>query len=699
MVKYFYILFLTVCALSFELAAQKPQSSMLKCVEAGVYDISGMEEYAKKIGDNKLHRFAVLINGLKDEDSLSTSEKFLKAEAYAAKFKDETDKNILLSTVYIRWGNFFKERGCYAAAQEKFNAGLNFVINAVNKKHECMVFLACAESVVASFEILVKNFPKARLLCEEAESIFSDERYSSLNTCIEGKATILNSHGIVCAEIPQYLSAKKKYTEALELYNMLETRTSKCYDYEKATVYNNLGVLFDNAGSLEEALLNYTLAEKLLERYSKSNQSVMTVYAKLLTDKGNLFRKLSLPDSAAVCLEKALKIFSEKNSFTDGERVQLSTLYNNLAVLNRSEKNYEKADEFYTESYKIRKELAQKSDSYLGLWAEVLTDYGMFCVDNADIDLAVYYLEQAALTREKIVGTDPRDENKNALSESYDNLAYVCLFSGDTPGAKKNYELSGQMRRWILASDPGVYLDSYYNTLSNLASIYNKEENFEAAINILSTLRETLEQYSDTSTEDFYYKSAVTDYNLALTYDYAGKKSVAYAVMKEAYNEISKVSGRQSGKFLTETGEILLQLGNCAFDSGDFVSAELYYEKAVAIRTSLAKKNIISYASAASALNNLGLLYYALNKHEKADESFFKAQKLFETISEEDYDIEAATAYAKTAINIAECTSKNRDKNRELLQHAGEILKPFTENSSAGYYYEYLQKVLANLKK
>ena len=679
--------------------AQKPQSSVLKCAGAGVYDISKMEEYAKKNGDSKLHRFAVLMNSSFSEDSVSLAENLLKAEAAAAKFKNETDKKILSSMVYIRWGNFLKERGCYDLAREKFNTGLNFVINAVNRQPECMVFLASAESVVASFEILMKNFPKARLLCEEAESIYSDERFSHLNICIEGKASVLNSHGIVCAEIPQYLSAKKKYTESLCLYNLLEEKTSKRYDYEKATVYNNLGVLFDNAGSLEEALSNYTSAEKIFERLSKENPSVMTVYAKLFSDKGNIFRKLSYNDSAAVCFEKALEIFSRKTSFTDDEKVQLSTLYNNLAVLSRSEKNYARADEFYTESYKIRKELAQKSDSYLGLWAEVLTDYGMFCVDNADIDLAVYYLEQAALTREKIVSTDPKDENKNALAESYDNLAYVCLFSGDNSGAKRNYELSGETRRGILASDPGVYLDSYYNSLSNLASIYNKEDDFDSAVRVLSTLRETLEQYSDTSSEDFYYKSAVTDYNLALTYGYAGKKSVAYAVMKEAYNEISKISGGQSGKFLTETGEILLQLGNCAFDSGDFGSAELYYQKAVDIRLSLAEKNIVSYASAAGALNNLGLLYYALDKREKADGCFFKAQKLFETISEEDYDIEAATAYAKTAINIAECTEKNSVKNRELLKHAGEILKPFTENPSAGYYYGYLQKVLANLKK
>lgn len=672
---------------------------MLKCVETGVYNVSEIEDYAKKVNDSKLYRFAVLINSVSGEDSVAAIQTFLKAEACAEKFKNETDKNILLSAVYIRWGNFSKDRGCYAEAQEKFNKGLNFVINAVNKKHECMVFLALAESVVASFEVLMKNFPKARLLCEEAESIFSDERFSYLNICIEGKASVLNSHGIVSAEIPQYSVAKKKYAEAIELYTLLQEKSGKNYDYEKALVYNNLGVLFDNAGSLEEALSNYNSAEKILEKLFSGNQNVMTLYAKLLTDKGNLYRKLSLHDSATVCLEKALQIFNAKTSFTEDEKVQLSTLYNNLAVLNRTEKNYEQADEFYTLAYRIRKDLAMKSDGYLGLWADVLTNYGMFCVDNADIDLAVYYLEQAAFSREKIVSIDPSDENKNALAESYDNLAYVCMFSGDMSGAKRNYELSGETRGKILSSAPGEYLDSYYNTLSNLASIYNKEDNFDKAVLVLTTLLEALEQNSDTSSENYYYKSALTDYNLALTYGYAGKKTVAYTVMKKAYEEISKISGGQSGKYVTETGEILLQLGNCAFDSGDFPYAELTYKKAVDLRTSLAEKKIISYASAASALNNLGLLYYALEEREKADECFFKAQKLFETISEEDYDIEAATAFAKTAINIAECTLKNRSSNRELLKHAGEILKPFTENPSAGYYYGYLQKVLANLKK
>ena len=83
--------------------AQKPPSSVLKCAGAGVYDISKMEEYAKKNGDSKLHRFAVLMNSSFLEDSVSLAENLLKAEAAAAKFKNETDKKILSSMVYIRW--------------------------------------------------------------------------------------------------------------------------------------------------------------------------------------------------------------------------------------------------------------------------------------------------------------------------------------------------------------------------------------------------------------------------------------------------------------------------------------------------------------------------------------------------------------------------------------------------------------------
>lgn len=696
--KRFFLLFSAFLSLAVFSSAQKTRPSVLKCVESGIYDASEIEGYAEKSGDKKLYGFAVIIKSVKGQDLAADTSALLNALAYVRKFKNPVDRNVLLSAVYVLWGNVLKFQDDFAGAREKFRTGLGAVMDAVKISPECAVFLAGAEGTVAQFEILTKNFPMAQRLCMEAEEIYSKPEFSHLNICLEGRASVLNSYGIVCAEIPIYSEAKKKYCASLEAYKLLKEKTGKSYGWETALVFNNLGVLYDNAGSFDDALYNYKKAEEILKSISKKNSVLELQYAKLLADEGNLFRKFSFPDSALVYLEAALEIFGAETSLSESGKFQLSVLYNSLAALGRAEKNYGKADEFFTACCKLRKELAALSDAYLPFWAETLSEYGGFCVENVDIDLAVYYSSLAVEVRKKVSELSPTDENMRLLAEEYDNSAYIRILSGDSEGAVADCENSRRIRREILSSDHESGIDGYYNTLCNLSTLYNKEGKFVRALEVLSELEENLKRYSDTLGEDYNYKSALTAFNTALAFDALGRKAEAYSSVRNAYLKIAGVSGGEGEKYLVEEGDILIQLGNYAFDAGEFPAAEDYYKKAVVIRTELSGKGIISFAAVSGALNNLGLLYHGTNEPEKARECFLKAQKLFDAISEEDYDIEAATAFARTAVNSVECAGGGL-KNVRLLNKAEEVLRPFAQTPPADYYYGCIQKMLDSLKK
>lgn len=694
---------MSVCVFNVTLFGQESKSVILKGVFSGVCDFNELQRYTLKSSGKKLSEPLRLINQallLSDKQNYDSALSVLIGMTpLLEKIKNPIDKNSLLCAQEVLSGGCLFMRGEQLKAQERFNNALSIMMEQVKVSSDCAVLLARCEAYIARKEILMNNFPLADRLCKEALEVYSDSKFSSLNFALEGKASVLNSFGIVCAGIPHYSNAKKKYEEALEIYALLSKQNKKSYEFEKAVIFSNLGSLYDNVGSFDEALLNYNKAEIVFKNLSKFSNSVESSYAKLLTDKGNLFRKISLEDSAFACLNTALDIFVKKTSLSVADSIRLSILYDNLASLYIAQKNFRDADECYNCSYKIKKIFSQKSDTYLDIWADVLGNYGMFCVLTQDYDLAIYYLQEAVLARQKLEEKFNNSESKNDLAVSFDNLAYAYILNNDYSSAEINYEKSSALRLDILPFDTGVYLDSYYNTQCSLSGLYQTQNNYDKALDILDGLLETLKRFSDTLKVDYFYKTAVTYYNTALIYSLSGNIGTAVSVMEHSWQNMQKAIKSDSSGYFVEAGNILLKLGNLYADISDFDRSEEYYKKCIDIRQMLSQKGVIPYYETSAAYNNLALLYCKTLRKEKAKECFFKAQKLFELVLKDDYDITGAIALAQTLINEYECSGLDKVDGQRLVENALEILKPFLEFSQAEYFYNCLQKISSTLKK
>ena len=156
-------------------------------------------------------------------------------------------------------------------------------------------------------------------------------------------------------------------------------------------------------------------------------------------------------DTALVNMEQRLQTYRSKRKLTDEEKADYSTVCNNLAIHYRKNGRLDIAEQFYETAYRIRKELAEKSDRYRILWADILNNYGLYFLDINDKDLAIYYLSKALETR--LISGDSLDANSpaaNATADNYDNLAFALYKAHQMQEAADNYEKSRAIRRRLV---------------------------------------------------------------------------------------------------------------------------------------------------------------------------------------------------------------------------------------------------------
>lgn len=635
------------------------------------------------------------------------SEECLKsALELTSQYYSDIDSRITSAAIYLQWAGVLKMIGDYKEAREKLSLSMEQVTSIVSKNHCYDTDLAELEAFQAELEIDMKDFRKAESLCQEALSIYCDPKYENSPSIMASKASLLNTYGNLLSQTYHYTNAKKKYSEALETYQVLQRQTGKPFDKERGFVLNNMGSMFDNMGKFDEAMSSYKTAARSFEKAIATNKSILPTYSRTLTGIGNLYRRYDRADSAMKYLLLAHSLFDGKRSLTDPEKVELSTICNNLAILYKGKEDYDKAETYYSSCYSLRKILAEKDDIYQPLLADILNNYGLYYIDINELDLAVFYLEKALDIRKAQIPEGTSAE-VNVLADTYDNLAYAHLRNDDIDLAIDNYEMSRNIRRASAYANP-QYVYDYCTTLYNLATIYRNLQKNVDALNALQEIKEAYNDLVDNFSESNYAEIANIDNNIALTYSTLKNPMQAYQMMETVLMEYTALTNMSGEKYLPEVAESYNQLANFASDLGELVLAENYYKKSIEISSELAEKELISYHLSASALNNLGLLYYNQGNTKAATDCFRKARKLFETIPEKSYSIETILSLAMANINLVQCYifDKNSGKSniaydtcQELLSKTRDMLSPYLYNSSANYYYEYAQKLSDNLTK
>nr|MCR5456235.1 tetratricopeptide repeat protein [Bacteroidales bacterium] len=518
----------------------------------------------------------------------------------------QLDENIrlrYLASIYLQWATILKNKGEYGQAREKMHLSLQCASTLVDNDHTFHADLAEIESSQAALEIDMKDYMRAKAMCEDAYGIYSKCEFGDTDETLEGKADLLNTYGNLYSALGQYADASRKYNESLTAYSKLLESSNSKYSAQRAQVLGNIAVMYDDMGDFANALEHYKEAATQYKILAQTRPTYLSAYANIASGIGDLYRRQGNTDSALYYMEQGLQIYRDKAHLTDDEKADYSTICNNLAILHRQNDRLAIAEQFYETAYHIRKELMEKSERYLPLWADILNNYGLYFIDIKDNDLAIYYLNKALEIRLNQIATNP-----NILADNYDNLAYAFYMAHLPQDAAANYEKSRAIRRDLVLNSnmPERYIADYISTMQNLASLYKQSNQGIDALAATIELRETLSQLHANSPSEYLDEIASAKHNTALLYGMLNQKAQAADAMNLAIKDYNVLALQDHDKYLPEVAAALNQAANYYSDLGDYVNAEKYYQKALDINTELYEEHLIDPSELAGTLNNLG---------------------------------------------------------------------------------------------
>jgi tetratricopeptide (TPR) repeat protein len=182
----------------------------------------------------------------------------------------------------------------------------------------------------------------------------------------------------------------------------------------------------------------------LMEKLEKAYDSVEAVddyeKASLYNLMGIVYKNQGKPAKAEEYYQKAIRI-SEKLTAENPDRYSgaLATSYNNAGIFYTNQGNPTKAEEYYQKSIAIYAKLtAENPKRYSGDLAMSYNNAGVFYNDHGNPIKAEEYYQKAIEIYKELTAENP-DRYSGDLAVSYFNFA---IFKGDNHYFKKAYELA-----------------------------------------------------------------------------------------------------------------------------------------------------------------------------------------------------------------------------------------------------------------
>lgn len=243
------------------------------------------------------------------------------------------------------------------------------------------------------FKLGVKQAEDGRFL----EAISSFNKFIALKKKSGSKdliASAFNEIGNAYGDLGDNLQAFNAYQKALSI--------SGRQNYSlKARINKNIGAVFLSWKKLDQALDYYNIAQSFAV---KSGDSITV--ADCLNNKGTVYEQQFNYNKAFEAYQQALKIYHQTNLAP-----RLALTYNNLAVLSKVTKSYDKAANFYKNSISYAKE-----SNNLWLTAAISTNLGNLLSEQGKLTEAEIHLNRALTISKQI-------DAKELIYETLENLA------------------------------------------------------------------------------------------------------------------------------------------------------------------------------------------------------------------------------------------------------------------------------------
>jgi len=241
-------------------------------------------------------------------------------------------------------------------------------------------------------------------------------KYKETDTIIK-LAKVLQKSIFIDDLLGNYKNAKEKLFRGLSIYKELNL------DNEQAELYSLLGVVYENSGRFDSALISYQLSNEIYQL--KGNK---TGLAKSYLDIGVIYLRQSVYDKA-----KAYFFKSSQMSENIGSNSILASSFNNLGIIFDREKKYDSARIFYSKAIEL-----QKNKSNNRMLAKLYHNLSLINNNLGDYDNAIIMINRSIEIKKKI-------GDLQGLSNSYQTLAQILFDVGKIDSTQKYLNESYQI--------------------------------------------------------------------------------------------------------------------------------------------------------------------------------------------------------------------------------------------------------------
>ncbi len=321
----------------------------------------------------------------------------------------KTKKFIAKCLTYI--GIVYENQGSYDKAIEYYLKSLNIFKELGNKKGiaNCYINIGNIHSMQGSYNKAMKYYLKALKVKKE----LGDK---------QGMSNCYNNIGNVYENQSSYDKAIKYYLKSLKIDEELGDKQgmSKCY--------NNIGNVNYYQGSYDKAIEYFLKSLKIVEKLG-NKKGMSDCYSNI----GCVHDEQGSYDKAIEYFLKSFKIDEEL-----GNKHGMSKCYNNIGIVYKEQGSNDKvhpvkrdslfnrANEYYLKSLKIREELGDKN----GI-ANCYNNIGIVCNEQGSYNKAIEYYLKALKIKEEL-------GDKNGIAAIYNNIADLNITLADSSALNDN---------------------------------------------------------------------------------------------------------------------------------------------------------------------------------------------------------------------------------------------------------------------
>ncbi|MCL2291366.1 MAG: tetratricopeptide repeat protein [Bacteroidetes bacterium] len=317
-------------------------------------------------------------------------------------------------------------------------------------------------------------------------------------------------------------------------------------------------------------------------------------------------------------------------------------------------REFAKSEKYFQYCLAKYRELAANNPNYLPDVAFTLNDLANLQRDNKEFSVALQNFEEALRMRKELAVENPKVYLKYVASTLH-NLGNLHNNLNDHPEAFRHYEESLKIREELAKEDPKAHLSNIAATLNNLAVLHVDRNELEAGMKKHQEALEIRRALAAENPKAYLPAVAASLNNLAILHRKKGEFHEALMKYEEALKIRKELAVENPKAYILEVSQTLNNLAILHYSNKEYPAALQAFEESLEIRRALAAENPKAYlSSVAATLNNMAILHFAIFEYSTAVQKYEESLIIHEKLAIDNPKVFLPLVIA-TSTDVARC--------------------------------------------